>query len=148
MRNAAARRSLAFAVLSAVAGYSVAERAGAQSIPAAQTQSTQPTDVSAASRPDWQRPWMRGRQQADYRRRADARTWGLFFPQADKKLSAGDVQTIAEAILLRRGNHNWKVADLAQNQDDTVSFSFTTQSGETIARFSMNIHTGRLRRLA
>jgi hypothetical protein len=141
--------ALALAALSAVAGYSLSERADAQSAPAAQVQNTQAADVSAASRPDRpQRPRMRGRQQSDYCRMADSRTWGLFFPQTDKRLSVGDVSTIADAILLRRGDHSWKVADLVKNQDDTISFSFTTQGGETIARFSMDVHTGRLRRLA
>ncbi len=83
--------ALALATLSAIAGYSFSERAGAQNIPAAQAQNTQPADALVASRPDWQRPWMRGRQQADYRRRTNARTWGLFFPQADKKLSTEEV---------------------------------------------------------
>lgn len=97
--------ALALVALSVVAGYSLSERAGAQSAPAAQVENTQVADVSAASRLDRpQRPWMRGRQQSDYRRMASSRTLGLFYPQTDKKLSVGDVQTIAEAILLRRGN--------------------------------------------
>jgi hypothetical protein len=79
---------------------------------------------------------------------AAARNWGLFTRQADKKLSAADVQIIADAILLRHGNHTWKVANVVQNQDDTVSFAFATQSGEVIARFAMNTQTGRVRRLA
>jgi hypothetical protein len=79
---------------------------------------------------------------------ASARNWGLLSPQTDKKLSTADVQTLADAILLRHGNHTWKVANVVQNQDDTVSFAFATQSGEVIAQFAMNTHTGHVRRLA
>jgi hypothetical protein len=78
---------------------------------------------------------------------AERRGWGLFYPQSDKKLSASDVQTIAQAILLRHGNHTWKVTNVAQNQDNTVSFAFANQSGDVIARFAMNTQTGRIRRI-
>jgi hypothetical protein len=71
----------------------------------------------------------------------------LFYPQPDKKLSTANVQALAQAILLRHGNHAWQVTNVAQNQDDTVSFAFATQSGDVVARFAMNTHTGRLRRL-
>ncbi len=50
--------------------------------------------------------------------------------------------------MLRHGNHSWKVTNVVQNQDDTVSFAFATQGGDVIARFAIDIHTGRLRRIA
>jgi hypothetical protein len=90
---------------------------------------------------------MMGGEQNRHRRMEAARTWGLFSQQTDKKLSAADVQTIADAILLRHGNHTWKVINVAQNPDDTVSFAFASLTGEVIAQFAMNTHTGRVRRL-
>jgi len=44
------------------------------------------------------------------------------------------VQTITQAMLLRRGNHTWKVADVVANQDNTISFVFATSDGGVIAR--------------
>jgi hypothetical protein len=129
-------------VLAGLGGYSLANHAGAQNAPQAQVaDGAQPP----ATPQGWgvQRRWGMGRWHM-----AAARNWGLFTRQADKKLSAADVQIIADAILLRHGNHTWKVANVVQNQDDTVSFAFATQSGEVIARFAMNTQTGRVRRLA
>lgn len=90
---------------------------------------------------------MMGAEQHRHWRVTNAHNWGLFYPQADKKLSVADVQTLAQAMLLRHGNHTWKVTNVVQDQDDTVSFAFATPSGEIVARFAMDTHTGRLRRL-
>jgi len=79
--------------------------------------------------------------------RAMAQTWGLFFEQKDKNLSNSDVQTLATAILLVHGNHAWKVADVTDAADGSVSFAFTTADGAVVARFSMDRHTGRLTRI-
>jgi hypothetical protein len=73
--------------------------------------------------------------------------WGLFFPVADKNLSVTDVQTIAQAMLLRHGNHTWKVANVAQNQDNTVSFAFATADGGVVARFAVNTQSGHIHRI-
>lgn len=73
--------------------------------------------------------------------------FGLFYPVADKNLSVADVQVIAQAMLLRHGNHTWKVADVVQNQDNTVSFAFTTPDGGVVARFAVQTQTGRLHRV-
>ncbi len=73
--------------------------------------------------------------------------WGLVFPVADKNLSAADVQVIAQAMLLRHGNHAWKVTDVAQNQDNTVSFAFATAEGSVVARFAIETKTGHVRRI-
>ncbi len=75
-----------------------------------------------------------------------AKEWGLFPWTPDKHLTAADVQTIAQAILLRHGNHTWKVADVAQNQDNTISFAFATGDGSVIAHFAIDTRTGRIRR--
>jgi hypothetical protein len=85
--------------------------------------------------------WMMARMKAH-------RGWGLFYHDGDKNLSAADVQTIAQAILLRHGNHTWKVANVTANQDNTVSFAYTTADGGVIARFSVDTKTGHIRRIA
>lgn len=74
------------------------------------------------------------------------RTWGLFHRPADLGLSPADVQTIAAAILLRNGQHEWKVGEVTPNADHTVSFAFVTAHGDVIARFSMDTRSGRLTR--
>ena len=73
--------------------------------------------------------------------------WGLFYNDGDKNLSAADVQVIAQGILLRHGNHNWKVANVVANQDNTVSFAYTTADGGVVARFSIDTKTGQIRRV-
>ena len=73
--------------------------------------------------------------------------WGLFYNDGDKNLSAADVQVIAQAILLRHGNHSWKVADVVANHDNTVSFAYTTTDGGVVARFSIDTKTGQIRRV-
>lgn len=72
---------------------------------------------------------------------------GLFYPTEDKSLSGADVQKIAEAFLLWNGNRAWKVANVAENQDNTVSFAFAAPDGTVIARFSVDRKTGHFRRL-
>ena len=74
-------------------------------------------------------------------------TWGLFFNQRDKKLSASDVQTLAQAILLIHGNHDWKVADVATAADGSISFAYATGDGSVIARFSVDPHSGHMTRI-
>lgn len=153
--------ALAIAALAALGGYAVTNHAGAQGAAPAQVPGDAPpagpADGWAHNRPGgwddhprggWgQHRWLASRERFGRAPFRHAHGWGLFFPQADKKLTAADVQTIAEAILLRHGNHSWKVINVVQNQDDTVSFAFATQSGEIIARFAMDTHTGRLRRI-
>jgi hypothetical protein len=90
-------------------------------------------------RPGMHGPWERMRHMAQ--------TWGLFFTQKDKNLSDSDVQTLATAILLMHGNHSWKVADVADAADGSVTFAYTTSDGSVVARFSMDRHTGRLTRI-
>ena len=71
------------------------------------------------------------RQMWSARRMAMARRndFGLFAWVPDKQLTTADVQTLAQAMLLRHGNHTWKVANVAANQDNTISFAFTTADG-------------------
>jgi hypothetical protein len=122
---------------------------------------TRPADAQDAPNPamseqghGWQpgqrgeRDWGKGPHGARHHRWMMAHMgFGLFYPVPDKNLSVADVQTIAQAMLLRHGNHTWKVANVVQNQDNTVSFSFTTPDGDVVARFAIDIHTGRPRRI-
>ncbi|HWA81695.1 MAG TPA: hypothetical protein VG848_15460 [Acetobacteraceae bacterium] len=92
----------------------------------------------------WAGPWMR--RHAMHALFAWRETWGLFHRPADLGLSPSDVQIIAEAILLRNGEHDWKVGDVTQNADHTVSFAFVTAHGDVVARFTINTSNGRITR--
>jgi hypothetical protein len=48
---------------------------------------------------------------------------------------------------LIHGNHTWKVADVADAVDGSVTFAFVTADGSVVARFSMDRHSGRLTRI-
>ena len=91
------------------------------------------------------RPDMRGAMW--WRMHQMARTWGLFFNQQDKNLSDGDVQVLAQAILLVHGNHAWKVIDVADAADGQATFAYATADGSVIARFEIDRHTGRISRI-
>ncbi len=73
-------------------------------------------------------------------------TFALVFRQKDLNLSPPDVQKIAEGFLLWRGNHTWKVIDVAATPDGAIGFALATQEGSVIARFTMDPHTGRVTR--
>jgi hypothetical protein len=81
------------------------------------------------------------------------RPWGaqngmeLIYPVADKNLSPADVQILAQAMLLRRGNHDWKVTNVVANDDKTISFAYATADGGVIARFAVDPHSGRIHRV-
>ena len=74
--------------------------------------------------------------------------FALVYPQADRNLTAADVQKIAEAFLVFHGNHTWKVVEVAPAADSTIGFALATQEGSVIARFTMDPHTGRVTRTA
>ena len=73
-------------------------------------------------------------------------TFALVYRQADRQLTAPDVQKIAEAFLLWNGNHSWKVVNVASAQDGAIGFSFATKEGSVVASFTMDPHTGRIAR--
>ena len=98
------------------------------------------------SRPPWT-GWMhrgRDRQQGDGMR--GLRTFALIHPQEDRNLAPPDVQKIAEAFLLWRGNHTWKVVEVAPAADGGIGFALATQEGSVIARFTMDPHSARVTR--
>jgi hypothetical protein len=72
---------------------------------------------------------------------------GLIFPAEDRALTPPEVQKIAEAFLLWNGNRSWKVANVAENQDNTVSFNFAAPDGTVIAKFAVDKKTGHFHRL-
>jgi hypothetical protein len=72
---------------------------------------------------------------------------GLIFHREDKQLTAAEVQKIAEGFLLWQGERSWKVTDVHEAANNAVEFSFTTQNGGVIARFSMDRKTGRVQRI-
>ena len=74
-------------------------------------------------------------------------TFALVFRQADRNLTPPDVQKIAEAFLLWRGNHTWKVINVAAGSDGAIGFTLATQEGSEVARFTMDPHTGRITRV-
>jgi hypothetical protein len=74
-------------------------------------------------------------------------TFALVFRQADRNLAPPDVQKIVEGFLLWRGNHTWKVVDVAAASDGAIGFALATQEGSVIARFTMDPHTGHVTRV-
>jgi hypothetical protein len=72
----------------------------------------------------------------------------LIAPAEDRKLTGADVQKIAEAYLLWNGNRSWKVTNVTENQDNTVSFAYSTQSGDVVARFKIDRKTGHIDRVS
>jgi hypothetical protein len=82
-----------------------------------------------------------------HQRAFNRRTFALIYPQKDRQLAPADVQKIAEAFLLWRGNHTWKVSDVAPTADGPIGFNLTTPEGSVVAKFTMDPHTGRIQRI-
>ena len=95
-------------------------------------------------RPHWM-GWMRGGPEGPggSGRPGMMRNFALVYPQEDRKLTAPDVQKIAEAFLLWNGNHTWKVVEVAPASDGAIGFALATQEGSVIARFTIDPHSAR-----
>jgi hypothetical protein len=89
----------------------------------------------------WMRRWH------EHHRPIAPGTFALVFRQKDRNLSPADVQKVVEGFLLWRGNHTWKVIDVAPASDGAIGFALATQEGSVIARFTMDPHTGHLTRV-
>ena len=89
--------------------------------------------------------WGEGRW-GEGRRPVEPGTFALVFRHEDRQLTPPDVQKIAEAFLLWRGNHTWKVVNVAAAPDGSIGFSLATQEGSVIASFTMDPHSGRVTR--
>jgi hypothetical protein len=130
--------------MAALLGLVVGAGGGAALISYAQTSAPPPaagTMWRGDRGPDaWRRMAMR-------RRRFELGTFALFARSADRQLTTSDVQTIAQALLLWHGNHNWKVIDVAPAGADQIDFDYAAPDNTVIARFSINIHTGRFTRI-
>ena len=74
-------------------------------------------------------------------------TFRLFARQPDKHLTPADAQTIAQAILLWNGEHDWKVTQVQSGQDNQVTFAYAAPDGTVIAKFAINQQTGRISRI-
>jgi hypothetical protein len=132
-------------ILTAVAVLAIG--GGATGIMIAQAQPAPPqAGPGAPSPPDGPR-WMGWMHRAHgWHDDRAMQTFGLVYQQEDRKLTPPDVQKIAEAFLLWRGNHTWKVVNVAPASDDAIGFSLATQDGSVIASFTMDPHTGRITR--
>jgi L-aminopeptidase/D-esterase-like protein len=129
-------------VLTAAAALTVGAIAAGSIMAAAQPASPAPGDgMSGPPHHEMMRGHHEGR-----RRPFRMGTFALVYRQEDLKLSPADVQKIAEAFLLRRGNHTWKVTEVAPTPDGDVAFAVTTPEGSIIARFTMDPHTGEVTR--
>jgi hypothetical protein len=143
MKSMAMLYAAAGIALAGVGSYALTRPADAQGAPPVAVSQQAHDGQAGRDRPDWGH----GPQGMHHRLMMARRNWGLFAPVRDKALSVTDVQTIAQAMLLRHGNHTWKVANVAQNQDNTVSFAFTTADGGVVARFAIDTQSGHVRRL-
>jgi hypothetical protein len=133
-------------ILTAVAVLAIA--GAATGIMIAQAQPAPPPPGTGAPPPPDGPHWMGWMHRAHGWRdgRGPMQTFGLVYQQEDRKLTPPDVQKIAEAFLLWRGNHSWKVVNVAPASDDAIGFSLATQEGSVIASFTMDPHTGRITR--
>jgi len=143
----------ASAITGAVAG-SMVQLAAAQQTPPAGPPTEQPGMMEhqgmmgrpgMMEHPGWMR-WMQWRHMHEGRA-GGLRAFALFYRPADRQLTAGDVQKIAEALLLWHGNHSWKVADVAENPDNTVGFAYAAPDGTVIAKFTIDRKTGHIARV-
>lgn len=61
----------------------------------------------------------------------------------DKKLTAGDIKTLAQARLIMMGNKNLKVGKVTEKDDKTVIVSITTKDGSLVEEMEVSRATGR-----
>lgn len=95
--------------------------------------------------PDGPRAWMHRMWRMRMQNRPFAPgTFALFDRRVDRQLGPQDVQVIAQGILLWNGNHTWRVNDIEPGPNDTIKFAYTAPDGTPIARFAINVHTGRI----
>ena len=93
-------------------------------------------------------PWMRGMwHHPPHPRLIAPGTFALMFHPKDRQLTAADVSAIATGFLRWNGNHSWKVIDVKPVDDAHIGFAYATADGSVIARFTINRHTGRIRRM-
>ena len=79
-----------------------------------------------------------------HRHPIDHSLFALMYKPDDRKLTAPEVQKIAESMLLWFGNRTWKVTGVAPAADGQIAFAFATAEGSIIAHFTMDSKTGRV----
>ena len=94
-------------------------------------------------RPEW-REWMHRMREG--RGPVEPGAFALIYRHEDRQLTPPDVQKIAEAFLLWQGNHTWKVVDVGPAQDGGIGFALATPEGSVVARFTMDPHSGQVKR--
>jgi hypothetical protein len=77
-----------------------------------------------------------------------AQMFSLFAPVKNKNLSDSDVKIIAIAFLLIHGNHDWSVANVVNEADKSIEFSYVTAHGDVIATFAIDPVSGRVHRIS
>lgn len=108
-----------------------------------------PAGQPGAIGPGWMHhpgPWRWMHHWREAHRIIEPGALALVFPHKDRNLSPSDVQTIAQAFLLWRGNHTWKVVNVAPTSDGQIGFALATENGSVIATFTMDPHTGHVTR--
>ena len=71
----------------------------------------------------------------------------LFNFREDKALTPDEVRRIAEGALLWLGERDWRVVDVAEGPDNTVTYGVAARDGGAFMRFAMDRRTGRVRRI-
>jgi len=120
-----------------------------------QAQPAPPAPAQLDGAPPPAHPWMGwmhrqhpGPDGAGWQRHGgELRNFALVFRQEDRKLEPADVQKIAEAFLLWNGNHTWKVTNVAATSDGPIGFDIATAEGSVVAKFTIDPHTAKIKRV-
>lgn len=137
-------------VIAAVTALSLAGAAGGAAVAFGQPMPPPPANgpgmnVPPPPGPDGPSAWMHRMWRMRMRNRPFMPgTFALFDRRVDRQLGPQDVQVIAQGILLWNGNHTWRVSDIQPGPNDTIQFAYTAPDGTSIARFAINVHTGRI----
>ena len=97
-------------------------------------------------RPGPMGPWAEQMHDRMQRRGEAMRAFALLYHTDDRKITPDDAKKIAEGLLLWRGNHSWKVTNVAP-EGDAIGFDFATAEGAVIAHFTMDPKTARVKRV-
>ena len=74
-------------------------------------------------------------------------TFALLYHPANREITPADAEAIATGFLRWNGNHSWKVVDVKPLSDDEIGFAYATPDNTVIARFTINSHTGHIKRV-
>lgn len=71
----------------------------------------------------------------------------LFAFRQDKALTPDEARRIVEGFLLWVGERDWRVVDVAEGPENTITFGIAAREGSAFMRFSMDRRTGQVRRV-